>query len=80
MIGLEDSKADITARAGKRRLVLPMVNKERSTTTRASRLKSSHPKEGDSIELVGVSTIWDAIRETLVIDGPGERDGLNVVC
>ena len=70
--GSEALEADTTFWGGKKCLVLPQVCKDRLLQEREKRKKEGVLREGDSLELVGYSTLWEAIKATLVEDMAGE--------
>ena len=74
--GGEDDKADITARGGRKRFVIPIGSKERLEKEREKRAKSKGilrtVRDGDMIELFGVRNIWEVIEHTVMVDSAGE--------
>ena len=71
-IGSPGDKADIVAKGGKERLVLPL----------GSKLKVEKEREGDSrlgdrVALLGVLTIWEALDETIQVNGSVSKLILN---
>ena len=73
-IGSPGDKADVVAKGGKERLVLPVQAKELVEKERGERKSSAdgESRVGDNVVLIGIVDIWRALSETIDMDPPGE--------